>query len=97
MAAGRSHQGGSSAPGRLEMSITIDLASGPGLTPESSGTVEPSTEAFTVNIPDSNGGYAPVVIKKAAGGGFTGPQGEGYAEFPSVEQLKALYGSKKDQ
>ncbi len=52
-------------------------------------------DAFTVNIPNTKGGYTPVVIKKAQGG-FTGPQGEFYTEFPSVEQLKIMYGNKKD-
>ncbi len=47
-------------------------------------------DTFTVNIPNSQGGYTAVTIKRS-GNGFAGPQGEFYAEFPKVEQLKAMY------
>jgi hypothetical protein len=50
--------------------------------------------SFTVNIPDSRGGYKAVVIEKIKGG-FRGPQGEFYSEFPSVEQLRVMYGHRK--
>jgi hypothetical protein len=49
-------------------------------------------EEFTINIPNTKGsGYVSVVIKRS-GTGFTGPQGEFYAEFPKVTQLQAMYG-----
>jgi len=48
-------------------------------------------EAFPVNVPNDKGGYTTVVIKKS-GNGFVGPQGEFYAQFPKVVQLKAMYG-----
>lgn len=48
-------------------------------------------EMYTVNIPnDKTGGYTEVTIKRTDKG-FLGPQGEFYAEFPRVEQLKAMY------
>jgi len=47
-------------------------------------------QEFIVNIPNLRGGYTPVVIRRA-GSGFVGPQGEYYAVFPSVEQLRAMY------
>ena len=47
-------------------------------------------DSFTINIPDSRGGYTAVTLKKS-GDGYIGPQGEFYNEFPSVEQLKAMY------
>ncbi|MEI6438410.1 MAG: DUF6515 family protein [Candidatus Omnitrophota bacterium] len=47
-------------------------------------------QSFTVNIPDKKGGYTAVVIKRS-GPGFTGPQGEYYAEFPKVTQLQVMY------
>jgi hypothetical protein len=47
-------------------------------------------ESFTVNIPNSKGGYTAVVLKRS-GNGFIGPQGEYYPEFPKVEQLKLMY------
>ncbi len=48
------------------------------------------SDYFDVNIPNSNGGYTAVTLKKS-GNGFLGPQGEFYPEFPKVEQLKAMY------
>jgi hypothetical protein len=48
-------------------------------------------DSFPVNIPNNSGGYSAVVIKKS-GNGYVGPQGEFYATFPSVAQLKAMYG-----
>lgn len=48
-------------------------------------------DAFTVNVPNASGGYTAVVLKKS-GNGYLGPQGEFYAEFPKVNQLKAMYG-----
>ena len=47
-------------------------------------------DAFTLNIPNDKGGYVAVLIKRS-GNGFVGPQGEFYAEFPRVAQLKAMY------
>jgi len=46
---------------------------------------------FTINIPNNSGGFTAVVIKES-GNGYVGPQGEFYAEFPKVAQLKVLYG-----
>ncbi len=43
-----------------------------------------------VNIPNNQGGYTSVLIKKS-GQGFVGPQGEFYAQFPEVSQLKLMY------
>lgn len=48
-------------------------------------------EMFTVNIPNSQGTYTAVSLRRS-GGGFVGPQGEFYTEFPRVEQLKIMYG-----
>ena len=45
---------------------------------------------FTVNVPNAQGGYTAIVIKKS-GDGYIGPQGEYYAQFPSVAQLQAMY------
>lgn len=57
-------------------------------------TTSPSSadeDSITINIPNKNGGYTPVVIKKTDKG-FVGPQGEFYAEFPKVSQLQTVYG-----
>ena len=48
-------------------------------------------DAFPVNVPNNSGGYTSVVVKRS-GSGYVGPQGEFYASFPSVSQLKAMYG-----
>lgn len=46
---------------------------------------------FKVNIPSNKGGYVKVVLRKSSDG-FLGPQGEFYDDFPSVEQLRLMYG-----
>jgi hypothetical protein len=48
-------------------------------------------DTFPVNIPNNSGGYTSIVIKRSSNG-YVGPQGEFYAQFPSVAQLKAMYG-----
>ena len=55
--------------------------------PASSGT----DESFTINIPTVKGGYQAVTLKRS-GDGFIGPQGEFYADFPRISQLKEMYG-----
>jgi hypothetical protein len=45
---------------------------------------------FPINVPNNSGGYVTVVVKRS-GNGYVGPQGEFYAQFPSVTQLKAMY------
>lgn len=47
-------------------------------------------DTFPVNIPNGNGSYRTVVIRKS-GNGYIGPQGEFYAQFPTVSRLKAIY------
>jgi len=47
-------------------------------------------DTFPVNIPNGNGSYTTVVIKKS-GNGYVGPQGEFYSKFPTVAQLKTMY------
>ena len=51
-------------------------------------------DMVTVNIPNAQGGYTAVTLKKTENG-FIGPQGELYTEFPKVEQLKVIYGNSK--
>ena len=46
----------------------------------------------TVNIPNSRGGYTSVTLRRS-GNGFVGPQGEYYPNYPSVEQLRVMYGN----
>jgi hypothetical protein len=49
-------------------------------------------ETSTINIPNSRGGYTSVTLRRS-GGGFVGPQGEYYPNYPSVEQLRLMYGN----
>ncbi len=49
-----------------------------------------SQDSFPINVPNNSGGYTTVLIKKS-GSGYAGPQGEYYATFPTVAQLKAMY------
>jgi hypothetical protein len=55
--------------------------------------VQQSDKTVTINIPNSKGGFSAVTLKKSQNG-YIGPQGEFYPEFPSVEQLKVMYGKK---
>jgi len=48
-------------------------------------------DTFPVNIPNNSGGYTSVVIRRS-GNGYVGPQGEYYATFPTVAQLRVMYG-----
>ena len=50
-----------------------------------------SGDTVTINVPNSNGGYSAVVLKRS-GSGFVGPQGEFYNQLPSSSQLQAMYG-----
>ncbi|MDD5422201.1 MAG: DUF6515 family protein [Candidatus Omnitrophota bacterium] len=52
-----------------------------------------SPDTVTINIPNSKGGFTPVVLRKA-GTGYIGPQGEYYSDNPTVDQLKTLYSGK---
>ena len=49
------------------------------------------TATITINIPNSKGGFSPVVLVKHKNG-YIGPQGEFYTGHPTVAALKALYG-----
>jgi len=49
------------------------------------------TDTFPINLPNTQGGYTTVIIKRSKDG-YVGPQGEFYPEFPKIEQLKAMYG-----
>lgn len=54
-----------------------------------SGSAEADT--ITINVPKDKGGTVAVVLKRS-GNGYVGPQGEFYAQVPSMDQLKLMYG-----
>lgn len=62
---------------------------------EQPAQVIPSTtysgDTVTVNVPNVNGGYTAVVLRRS-GNGYVGPQGEYYDQVPSTAQLQAMYG-----
>ena len=55
-------------------------------------TVPAVAEASTVNIPNSRGGFTSVTLRRS-GNGYVGPQGEYYAQYPTVQQLQLMYGN----
>ena len=54
-------------------------------------TVTYSGDTVTVNVPNSNGSYTAVILRRS-GNGYLGPQGEYYDQVPPVGQLQAMYG-----
>lgn len=48
-------------------------------------------DTFSVNVPNDSGGSTNVIIRRS-GDGYVGPQGEYYPEFPTISQLRVLYG-----
>jgi len=56
-------------------------------------TSSETPDVITVNIPNNEGGYTAVTLRKS-GTGFIGPQGEFYPEFPKVSQLEVIYGKQ---
>ncbi len=67
------------------------VVTGPPPAPAAGAASDATNNVFTVNIPNAQGGFTPVPIKRA-GANFIGPQGELYTEFPRIEQLKLQYG-----
>lgn len=59
-------------------------------TPATEVKVKTSTHSYVVNVPNANGSYTPVVIKKE-GSAYIGPHGEYYSQSPTIEQLKVMY------
>jgi len=59
--------------------------------PPSAKALANSKDKITINIPNSHGGFTPVILKKYKNG-YIGPQGEYYPGKPTVQQLSVLYG-----
>ena len=53
----------------------------------------PIADTVVINIPNANGSYTPVVLRRV-GGIYVGPRGEQYLNLPTVDQLKPVYGLK---
>lgn len=54
---------------------------------------EGNNDAFEIYIPNGNGSYTSVTLRKTEKG-FLGPQGEFYQDHPTVEQLRERYTKK---
>lgn len=50
-----------------------------------------NNDSFVINIPNAKASYTTVTLRRFKDG-FIGPQGEFYSEFPTVEQLRVIYG-----
>ena len=60
---------------------------------ESIAAVREEAVTSYVNLPNPNGSVTPVAIKRQ-GNVYIGPRGEQYTSYPTVEQLKPIYGVK---
>ena len=82
------------APVMVQPIVVTPEAAQPVMMANPAPVVQPQAQApdaVTINIPNSRGGYTAIALRRY-GNGFLGPQGEYYAEHPTVEQLKTLYG-----
>jgi hypothetical protein len=52
--------------------------------------VEAPKETVVVTVPNPNGSYIPVTLEKYSDG-YKGPNGEFYPDYPTIDQLKAMY------
>jgi hypothetical protein len=62
----------------------------PTIAPSTSSQPAPANDPMEINIPNGNGSYTSVTLTKTEKG-FLGPQGEFYADHPTVDQLKERY------
>lgn len=52
--------------------------------------VEAPEKTIVVTVPNPNGSYIPVTLEKYSNG-YKGPNGEFYPDYPTIDQLKAMY------
>jgi hypothetical protein len=52
--------------------------------------VEAPEKTIVVTVPNPNGSYMPVTLQKYTDG-YVGPNGEFYPDYPTIDQLKAMY------
>ena len=55
-------------------------------------SIEDKADSVIVHIPNSRDEGSTAIILTKSEGGFVGPQGEFYSEFPNISQLKVMYG-----
>jgi hypothetical protein len=52
--------------------------------------VEAPEKTVVVTVPNANGSFIPVTLEKYSDG-YKGPNGEFYPDYPTIDQLKAMY------
>lgn len=62
----------------------------PSVVSSNAPAVEAPEKTITVTVPNPNGSYMPVTLQKYSDG-YVGPNGEFYPDYPTIDQLKAMY------
>lgn len=62
----------------------------PAVVTQNPPAVEAPEKTVVVTVPNPNGSYIPVTLKKYSDG-YEGPNGEFYKDYPTIDQLKAMY------
>ncbi len=62
----------------------------PSVVSSNAPAVEAPEKTVVVTVPNPNGSYIPVTLQKYSDG-YIGPNGEFYPDYPTIDQLKAMY------
>ncbi|MDD5226646.1 MAG: hypothetical protein PHV97_05660 [Candidatus Omnitrophica bacterium] len=62
----------------------------PSVVSSNAPAVEAPEKTVVVTVPNPNGSYIPVTLQKYSDG-YVGPNGEFYPDYPTIDQLKAMY------
>jgi hypothetical protein len=62
----------------------------PSVVTSNAPAVEAPEKSIVVTVPNPNGSYIPVTLQKYSDG-YVGPNGEFYPDYPTIDQLKAMY------
>lgn len=62
----------------------------PSVVTSNAPAVEAPEKTVVVTVPNPNGSYMPVTLQKYSDG-YVGPNGEFYPDYPTIDQLKAMY------
>ncbi|MFH1799236.1 MAG: DUF6515 family protein [Candidatus Omnitrophota bacterium] len=62
----------------------------PSVVSSNASAVEAPEKTIVVTVPNPNGSYIPVTLQKYSDG-YVGPNGEFYPDYPTIDQLKAMY------
>jgi len=62
----------------------------PSVVSSNAPSVEAPEKTIVVTVPNPNGSYIPVTLQKYSDG-YVGPNGEFYPDYPTIDQLKAMY------